>query len=377
MKNKGHKSSNIFQTLKSAGAWQTKDGSKPIIKNVGNFSEKRGGSPLNLNQTAGKHYLSKGAEGDSPLNLGLGTLAAGYGTYKAGQAVYNKGKELVGKAKQAYADYKAGKAARENTDLNKKEKPGTNAGDAPKKTSKMAAVGSDERKKQYDEKGWKYDDTIKGYNRDGSKKEAPKKEEPAKTTEPAKEEPAKAKTGAEKLAEAKANKSAAKDAAKKARQDKRAGKKAERVANRAAKKDARQASRADKINSKLEERSAMAMKKSPAKMYKKGSAAKMSHKSPAKKALVGKQKNLPEELKQKILASPGKMKDKDYKPGKKVKSGGSVSAKRAQKLVAKGKGRMTYKVGGIGPDNKPGGKNNPGQLMKIKKKSVKIKNIKK
>ena len=332
MKNKGHKSSNIFQTLKSAGAWQTKDGSKPIIKNVGNFSEKRGGSPLNLNQTAGKHYLSKGSEGDSPLNLGLGTLAAGYGTYKAGQAVYNKGKELVGKAKQAYADYKAGKAARENTDLNKKEKPGTKV--EAKKTSKMAAVGSDERKKQYDEKGWKYDDTIKGYNRDGSKKEEPKKEEPAKTTEPKKEEPAKAKTGAEKLAEAKANKSAAKDAAKKARQDKKAGKKADRIAKRAAKKDARQASRADKINSKLEERSAMAMKKSPAKMYKKGSAAKMSHKSPAKKALVGKQKNLPEELKQKILASPGKMKKSPAKmmgPGLGQKKGKKKSPNKLYK----------------------------------------------
>lgn len=41
------------------------------------------------------------------------------------------------------------------------------------------------------------------------------------------------------------------------------------------------------------------MKKSPAKMKKK---------SPAKKPLVGKQKNLPEELKKKILAAPSKMK---------------------------------------------------------------------
>ena len=41
------------------------------------------------------------------------------------------------------------------------------------------------------------------------------------------------------------------------------------------------------------------MKKSPSKMMKK---------SPAKKPLVGKQKNLPEELKKKILAAPSKMK---------------------------------------------------------------------
>ena len=37
-----------------------------------------------------------------------------------------------------------------------------------KPASKMAALGSDKRKAQYDEKGWKYDDTIKGFNRDGS-----------------------------------------------------------------------------------------------------------------------------------------------------------------------------------------------------------------
>ena len=49
------------------------------------------------------------------------------------------------------------------------------------------------------------------------------------------------------------------------------------------------------------------MKKAPAKMKKK-SMAKMAKKSPAKKPLVGKQKNLPEELKKKILASPATMK---------------------------------------------------------------------
>ena len=36
--------------------------------------------------------------------------------------------------------------------------------------TKMAAVGTAERKRQYDIKGWKYDDTIAGYNRDGSRK---------------------------------------------------------------------------------------------------------------------------------------------------------------------------------------------------------------
>lgn len=37
------------------------------------------------------------------------------------------------------------------------------------KTKITGAIGSDLRKKQYDDAGFKYDDTIKGYNRDGSK----------------------------------------------------------------------------------------------------------------------------------------------------------------------------------------------------------------
>ena len=35
------------------------------------------------------------------------------------------------------------------------------------------ALGSDTRKAQYDRNNWKYDDTIKGYNRNGSKKSTP------------------------------------------------------------------------------------------------------------------------------------------------------------------------------------------------------------
>jgi len=48
------------------------------------------------------------------------------------------------------------------------------------------------------------------------------------------------------------------------------------------------------------------MKKAPAKMKKK-SMVKMAKKSPMKKDLVGKQTNLPKELRDKILASPAKM----------------------------------------------------------------------
>mgnify|MGYP000117577391 FL=1 len=48
------------------------------------------------------------------------------------------------------------------------------------------------------------------------------------------------------------------------------------------------------------------MKKAPAKMKK--APMKMAKKSPARKPLVGKQKNLPDALKKKILDSPATMK---------------------------------------------------------------------
>ena len=36
--------------------------------------------------------------------------------------------------------------------------------------TKFSGSGTDARKKEYDAKGWKYDDTIKGYNKDGTEK---------------------------------------------------------------------------------------------------------------------------------------------------------------------------------------------------------------
>tara|TARA_R100001198_G_C5226877_1_gene207257 strand:+ start:496 stop:1107 length:612 start_codon:yes stop_codon:yes gene_type:complete len=72
------------------------------------------------------------------------------------------------------------------------------------------------------------------------------------------------------------------------------------------------------VNKELERQAKIAMEKkrkdtsefdAATKMMKK-SATKMKKKSPAKKPLVGKQKNLPEGLKKKILAAPSKMKKK-------------------------------------------------------------------
>ena len=114
MKNKGNKSSNIFQVLKSSGAWKSTDGSKPIIKDIGIKS------PLNMNQNAGKHFLSTGSDGDTPANaksspLELGGVGIGVGVKKA----IDWGKEKVGQAKQAWDDYKSGRDTRKETETKK------------------------------------------------------------------------------------------------------------------------------------------------------------------------------------------------------------------------------------------------------------------
>ena len=76
----------------------------------------------------------------------------------------------------------------------------------------------------------------------------------------------------------------------------------------------------------------------------KKSPAKIAKKSPAKKALVGKQANLPKELRDKILASPAKMlkpaamKLMKKSPAKKYKSDAqrkAVHASKAEKSPAK------------------------------------------
>ena len=59
--------------------------------------------------------------------------------------------------------------------------------------------------------------------------------------------------------------------------------------------------------SKMKKKSSMKMKKESAMKMKKESAMKMKKKSPAKKPLVGKQKNLPKHLQEAILKAPAKM----------------------------------------------------------------------
>ena len=71
-------------------------------------------------------------------------------------------------------------------------------------------------------------------------------------------------------------------------------------------------------------------------------------KNPIMKALVGKQENLPEELKEKILASPGKMYGKKHSPAKGYKSAAQRKAVHASKAEKKESMAKDYKKGYYG-----------------------------
>jgi len=93
---------------------------------------------------------------------------------------------------------------------------------------------------------------------------------------------------------------------------------------------------------------------------------KMSGKSPMMKALVGKQKNLPEALKAKILASPAKQQSAGSK---------SIYSPAKQKSDEEDKIKAQYDGDGSGPKRSPAK-----QMSKLKKKSpvkqdVKVKDI--
>ena len=230
MGKKGTKASNIFQTLKGAGAWTSKDSKGPEIKKVGWPVT----SPLKV---------------DPPSNkLPEGKLPAGVQGPKTEGQVENE-KMLAPPKNDKKAD----------------PKPYVKKGG--KATGKMAdyKLQSDKRKAEYDARGWKYDDTIKGYDKKGNKIKSDEKgvkpekkvtvstnvsDDFKKKTDkmitdvvvPKSFDKPKTKTENEKkLDDAKKNLSDAKGSRKQKRKDNRAKRKYTRIGNRADRKNRRAA----------------------------------------------------------------------------------------------------------------------------------------
>ena len=110
--------------------------------------------------------------------------------------------------------------------------------------------GSEGRKAEYDAKGWKYDDTIKGYNRDGSSKETSVKPAAKGVGKTARQDGPKTKVAKEDLKTAKVEAKTGQADRKDTRKSKRISKRANRVSKREDIRKGRAQAKADGLTGK-------------------------------------------------------------------------------------------------------------------------------
>ena len=246
MGTKGTKSSNIYQVLKGAGAWQSKDSQGPMIKGVGIKSPaKMSKSPVKL--MPDNRPTQKSNSNTQPVK-------------KTSYSEAYKKRDMKTYGNLSEAEYTA-EAKRQN-----KSKKETGKWDAPKKQMES----KENKTTTTDPKTTTTD---------------PKKENVVKNTR-------------KEVAESN----------KKKRQDRRAERRQKR-ADRIKEKGGTRVGNALRGVKNVFKKKDKKKDDSPAKLMPNSSKMpKAGKKSPAKKALVGKQGNLPEHIKAKIKAAPGKMK---------------------------------------------------------------------
>ena len=85
------------------------------------------------------------------------------------EAMKERKRQAMGKPQDKNAIYKYAQATKKLAN-NIKQMDKVSKQQNNKSREKIPALYTDERKAYYDKKNWRYDDTIKGYNRDGTKK---------------------------------------------------------------------------------------------------------------------------------------------------------------------------------------------------------------
>lgn len=132
-------------------------------------------------------FQSAKESGRFVMNMGFNSKDSDTTFKEKDQANINKGLggKLVDAMKKNNAEYGSIKTDGKNTTIitiadNRKKattkkpttpKPYVKKGGKATGSIKNYAIGSDARRKEYDARGWAYDDTIKGYNKDSSKKQ--------------------------------------------------------------------------------------------------------------------------------------------------------------------------------------------------------------
>lgn len=141
----------------------------------GTFKEK------DKNAILGKIYRESGKNNFQPLNVKVQDNITNFESGKAPVIDHLSNKKSNVKLSQSDVDSVLNPPSSTNntppstsspaTPVSQPKKPYVKKGGKATGKMKNYALYSDARKKEYDARGWAYDDTIKGYNKDGSKKQ--------------------------------------------------------------------------------------------------------------------------------------------------------------------------------------------------------------
>jgi len=129
------------------------------------------------NKILGKIYGESGKNNFQPLNVKVQDNIPNFESGKAPVIDHLSNKKSNAQLSQSDVDSVLNPSSSTNNTppstppVSQPKKPYVKKGGKATGKMKDYAIGSDARRKEYDARGWTYDDTIKGYNKDGSKKQ--------------------------------------------------------------------------------------------------------------------------------------------------------------------------------------------------------------
>ena len=162
-----------FKTMGSSPYKQDETGGG-VVDNSGAGGNEEEEDKEKQQQLQGKSKLAKGK--DLLVDMASAGLSAVYGTPRTNKSG-SQPKTVISKDKEdkEVEDAPPTENITKNIIENKEEDTKPYDPENPDTNMKDFGLKTDERKDEYDRRGWAYDDTIEGYNRDGSKIEEEEK----------------------------------------------------------------------------------------------------------------------------------------------------------------------------------------------------------
>ena len=167
---------------KSQTPFTLRSGNSPLFKHVGSSPyHKEDDDDTNTKKKDDKDdskytrdVTVEGGDIKKGWQVGISALTGGLdAVYGTGKLRFNRPKITKDPEETVNTHAQNIIAGKDKKKKDKKKEPGSYVKEGGTATGEMKdyPLLSEERKAEYDARGWKYDDTIEGYNKDGSKKE--------------------------------------------------------------------------------------------------------------------------------------------------------------------------------------------------------------